>query len=633
MEPTDDIVSTLVKENSKEDFLSASGILIKFADNILTNPHEPKYRKIRIGNPAVQSKLLNFVGAMECLFIMGFEEAEDGEHLTLSDDKSLQPLRNVRDGLMREQTKIQTPQQHQEIPQGARQRLLPNLSPARSFQMPSETNFAARIGDGMRRVLRYEDPNVQEKARQAIPVDKLLSEAESSFKAAQAKGESTSDQRDFLLLGLLKWFKFTFFKWVDTLPCSQCGGATQHNGSLQPTTEDLRWGAGRVEAHMCKVCHINTRFPRYTNAEKLLETRRGRCGEWADCFTLCCRALGFEARFVMDWTDHVWTEVYSNSKSRWLHCDPCENICDKPLLYESGWGKKLTYAIAVSKDEVQDVSWRYSANHREMLSRRTLCREPWLRRTIHSLWRKQIATLPQERQKELWTRLLCELSDFICVKSSDENLPGRSTGSLAWRQARGELGHGTAAQVSADVCASNNAGFVFTPTERERESEIMHVVYNCSTDRYLRKSSADEILSGWEKCVFGCKHVFRKEELDWKMAYLARTEGSSEAEITWKFDLNGTDLRIGKMELKAQTTVFENGKVSWKICGEDACFTPAAASLQDFMTFDLKGSKMLTVTAVLQHGKGGNAWQHTQLFRQALSETDSYPFYIKLMLN
>jgi len=61
-------------------------------------------------------------------------------------------------------------------------------------------------------------------------------------------------------------------------------------------------------------------------AGKLLETRVGRCGEWANCFTLCCIAMGLEARYVLDWTDHVWTEVYIDQ--RWLHADSCEVSID-----------------------------------------------------------------------------------------------------------------------------------------------------------------------------------------------------------------------------------------------------------------------------------------------------------------
>ncbi|CAG5118015.1 unnamed protein product [Candidula unifasciata] len=629
-------VRQLVSDNSKEEFIAAADILIKFARNILENPADKKYRRIRISNQVIQNKLLSVSGGMECLFEMGFEEIEDGEFLMLPVGANLQVLKTIKEDLKQEQEKLlvkpaSIPAQAQHASFAAAVRpsshdVTQTTRPAELFAR-SEAEFHARLKEGMKRVLSYENPAVKRKARSIIPVESLELEAKRNMES-NAGASKPLNIRDYLLLALLSWFKKSFFHWVDTLPCSLCGGVTRNTSSLPPSMEEMAWGAGRVEAHTCTTCaHVN-RFPRYTNAEKLLDTRLGRCGEWADCFTLCCRALDFEARYVMDWTDHVWTEVFSESQSRWLHCDPCENICDKPLLYESGWGKKLTYVIAVSCDEIQDVTWRYSAKHNEVLARRTLCREAWLRRTIHNMWKQKLLTLTPERQQQLWHRLICELAEFVTVKTNDsENLPGRSTGSLAWRQARGELGNGAI----ADPVVQNN--FIFSPKEDERECEMIHIVYSCAADKYIRKSSKDEEYQGWGACVYSFSYVLRKEEFDWKMVYLAREEGSASAEIVWKFDLSDTDLRISKMEFKAQSAVYENGSVSWRICAGDNCFVQTGEALQQFQSFDLHGSQSLSVTAVMQGGQGDNAWQHTQLFRQPTNDVNNYPFEIKLFLN
>ncbi len=82
---------------------------------------------------------------------------------------------------------------------------------------------------------------------------------------------------------------------VDTLPCDMCGSrSTRFERMARPTPHDVAGGAGRVELHACADCGAATRFPRYNDPGRLLEPscRRGRCGEWANAFLLCCRAAG-----------------------------------------------------------------------------------------------------------------------------------------------------------------------------------------------------------------------------------------------------------------------------------------------------------------------------------------------------
>jgi peptide-N4-(N-acetyl-beta-glucosaminyl)asparagine amidase len=70
---------------------------------------------------------------------------------------------------------------------------------------------------------------------------------------------------------------------------------------MAPTPEEMYYGASRVEAYSCPKCGMLIRFPRFNSVDKLMDTRVGRCGEWANCFTFFCHILGLKVESLIFW--------------------------------------------------------------------------------------------------------------------------------------------------------------------------------------------------------------------------------------------------------------------------------------------------------------------------------------------
>jgi len=267
------------------------------------------------------------------------------------------------------------------------------------------------------------------------------------------------------------------------------------------------------------------------------------------------------------------------------------------------------------------VTWRYSCDHPAVLARRLECREAWLLQCIEQLNSARKKDFPESKKKFLLQRLAIELVEFLCVRSKDNaNLPGRISGSLAWRVGRGE----TEANESKET-------FVFRPNKKELEAKRFWLVYSTKQDCYIRVKDEGKEMQGWQAGVYECKGMFRKVENDWKMTYLAREEGRNESSLSWKFDFQGSGLKIDFVKMFLKTDTFEDGVVEWKLCGGDKCIQlPKGESC--FRTAEFRGDTEITLHANLSRGKGENAWQHTQLFRQSLDKDENHPFEIIIAL-
>ena len=84
-------LDTKVSQQDPPGALQAIEVLDKLAANILANPSEPKYLRIRANNPSISRKVLHFPGGNDVLLAMGFRTTvADFEEYWVCDASSTQ---------------------------------------------------------------------------------------------------------------------------------------------------------------------------------------------------------------------------------------------------------------------------------------------------------------------------------------------------------------------------------------------------------------------------------------------------------------------------------------------------------------------------------------------------------------
>lgn len=494
----------------------------------------------------------------------------------------------------------------------------------------------------------YRDATFQHQVRQIVPLEtlslktsrklfqiKLLMEKSSSSQTNQSESTCQLNSKDAFLVELLAWFKQDFFKWHKPSVCD-CKSSENELfdmkfvGLTKPTVDESKWLANNVELYKCPGCRREERFARYNHPTKLLQTRIGRCGEWANCFAGICVALNYEVRIVVESGDHVWVEVRSESQKRWLHCDPCEQALDSPYMYEQGWKKQINYCFAIGDYEVVDTTWAYTLKPDQVLHQRSrFCREKWLTSLLSFLNVKLQKLCPASRLEALKERLVCELASYIWLPGQSKSrtlketeCKGRDSGSLEWRLARGEVSDLNLAEPPAKYTFHLNSKHV------DDNGEALFT-YNVISDCY---KAGDETQFGWKTGVWSFEKLFRKTEHDWKMVYLARLDGlqsNQVGSIEWCFDCSKVS-EWKEITIRFKAATYENANVSLQLSSAGEVSLPLKLNETNVIQ---RSQVPLTCTklylkARLEGGKGDLAWQHAQLFRESMKNQEANGFEI-----
>lgn len=205
------------------------------------------------------------------------------------------------------------------------------------------------------------------------------------------------------------------------------------------------------------------------------------------------------------------------------------------------------------------------------------------------------------------------------------------------------------------IKVNNNQKIVVEP--KGLTGNKFYVRYNTVRNVYIQNDGLGEVeVKDWKSLSHKYSKIQYKLENDWKMCYLTREEGSESAFIEWYFDfekLKASGKNIAKFEILCQSACFESGEVNLgltciktneteseleldmsKINHQNSDLSYTWTNNQFSLSLINKDSLSgLKLRAKLSKGNGQHSWQHTQLFRQSLNDTDKYLFEVSFYFN
>jgi len=199
METLDELVQTLLQDETK----NRAGIetIKKILKNILQNPHEEKFRRLKISGKVFSEKLLPTEGAIPLLYDLGFQESADSEFLELPEPNlnTKQNLRYALNKIDRVESERTVAESQDLVSQSERTNVQDYPLFQRQLQIKKITDSS------LHHVVQWESEACRSKVRETIPVTDLYKRASDLYNdlTEEFKADDKNTKADYLKHSLL----------------------------------------------------------------------------------------------------------------------------------------------------------------------------------------------------------------------------------------------------------------------------------------------------------------------------------------------------------------------------------------------------------------------------------------------